>query len=66
MKTGVMSLLHVFVSISDPRYPRYTQHDLAELLTVVMYEALSGASDFVDIQDVGQAETRLPAGLHEA
>ena len=61
MKTGVMSLLHVFVSISDPRYPRYTQHDLAELLTVVMYEALSG-----DIQDVGQAETRLPAGLHEA
>ena len=36
MKTGVMPLMQVFVSISDPRSPRHTQHDLAELLTVVV------------------------------
>ncbi len=29
MKTGVIPLMQVFVSISDPRSPRHTQHDLA-------------------------------------
>jgi len=41
-KTGVMPLMQVFVSISDPRSPRHTQHDLAELLTTdLVLDALS-------------------------
>ena len=51
MKTGVMPLMQVFVSISDPRSPRHTQHDLAELLTVVVCGVLSGADDFVGIEE---------------
>ncbi len=50
MKTGVTPLMQVFVSISDPRSPRHTQHDLAELLTVVVCGVLSGADDFVGIE----------------
>ena len=43
--------MQVFVSISDPRSPRHTQHDLAELLTVVVCGVLSGADDFVGIEE---------------
>jgi len=51
MKTGtVMPLMQVFVSVSDPRSKRHTQHDLAELLTVVVCAVLSGADDFVAIR----------------
>jgi hypothetical protein len=51
MKTGVMPLMQVFVSISDPRSTRHMQpHDLAELLTVVVCAALSGADGFFGIQ----------------
>ena len=46
-----MPLMQVFVSISDPRSPRHTQHDLAELLTVVVCGVLSGADDFVGIEE---------------
>lgn len=45
-----MPLMQVFVSISDPRSKRHTQHDLAELLTVVVCAVLSGADDFVAIR----------------
>ena len=45
-----MPLMQVFVSISDPRSRRHTQHDLAELLTVVVCAVLSGADDFVAIR----------------
>ncbi|MDD2990694.1 MAG: ISAs1 family transposase [Zoogloea sp.] len=50
MKTGtVMPLTQVFVSISDPRSKRHTQHDLAELLSVMVCAVLSGADDFVAV-----------------
>ena len=43
--------MQVFVSISDPRSTRHMQpHDLAELLTVVVCAALSGADGFFGIQ----------------
>lgn len=45
-----MPLMQVFVSVSDPRSKRHTQHDLAELLTVVVCAVLSGADDFVAIR----------------
>ena len=44
-----MPLMQVFVSISDPRSSRYTQHDLAEPLTAMVCAMLTGADDFVAV-----------------
>ena len=46
--------MQAFVSISDPRSPRYTQHDLAEPLTVLVCGLLSGADNFVGTEKLAK------------
>lgn len=47
---GRLRLADVFVSITDPRQRKKTQHDLVEVLIVAVNGVLAGADTFVEIE----------------
>ena len=49
-REGKLRLADVFVSITDPRQPGKVEHDLVELLVVVVNAVLVGADTFVEIE----------------
>lgn len=52
-KANIMSFESHFITIQDPRKPINIQHDLLDILFLVVTAILSNAEGFVDIEDFG-------------
>lgn len=48
---GQLRVMDVFVGIRDPRQAKKVEHDLVELLVIAVCGVLSGADDFVEIEE---------------
>ena len=49
------SLSHCFASLNDPRIERHKHHQLIDILTIAICAIISGADNWVEIEEFGKA-----------
>jgi len=54
--TTRLDILHHFAAVEDPRDPRFTTHQLIDLLTISLCAMLAGAKSFEDIAAFGRSK----------
>ncbi|MCK5366211.1 MAG: ISAs1 family transposase [Gammaproteobacteria bacterium] len=64
------SLSHCFASLNDPRIERHKHHQLIDILTIAICAIISGADNWVEIEEFGKAKiewlrgfVKLPNGI---
>lgn len=59
------SLSHCFASLTDPRIERHKQHQLIDILTIAICAIISGADNWVEIEEFGKAKIEWLRGFVE-